>query len=123
MSRPPKTAHLNMPPHVYVTVWEDLHNSAQKYMQRKKAGLLFWLYCCCSRRRRVLETLCVIVKEKLLCLGSKRGHNYKSVVKLYLQHCSRTLQPKYCVCSAICAGLCPEPGRVSYNASVLKDFL
>ncbi len=64
-----------MPPHVYVTVWEDLHNSAQKYMQRKKAGLLFWLYCCCSRRRRVLETLCVIVKEKLLCLGSKRGIN------------------------------------------------
>ncbi len=30
------------------------------------------------------------MKEKLHCLGSKRGHDKKSVVKLYLQHCSRT---------------------------------
>ncbi len=39
--RPPKTAHSNTPPHVYVTVWEDLHNTTQMYMQRKKAELLF----------------------------------------------------------------------------------
>ncbi len=39
--RPPKTAHLNTPPHVYVTVWEDLQNTAQMYMQRKRAELLF----------------------------------------------------------------------------------
>ncbi len=52
--RPPKTAHSNTPPHVYVTVWEDLHNTAQMYTQdlhntaqmytqRKKAELLFSL--------------------------------------------------------------------------------
>ncbi len=34
---PPKTAHLNTPPHVYVTVWDDLHNTAQIYPQWKKA--------------------------------------------------------------------------------------
>ncbi len=28
---PPKTARLNTPPHVYVTVWEYLHNTAQTY--------------------------------------------------------------------------------------------
>ncbi len=28
-----------MPPHVYVTVWEDLQNTAQMFMQRKKAEL------------------------------------------------------------------------------------
>ncbi len=33
--RPPKTPHLNTPPHVYVIVWEDLHNTAQMYTQRK----------------------------------------------------------------------------------------
>ncbi len=66
------------------------------------------------------DAVCHCERETTLFGIQKR---YKSVVKLYLQHCSRTLQPKYCVCSAICAGLCPEPGRVSYNASVLKDFL
>ncbi len=35
--RPPKTALLSMPPHVYVTVWVDLPNTSQVYMQRKKA--------------------------------------------------------------------------------------
>ncbi len=39
------------------------------------------------------------------------------MVKLYLQHCSRTVQPKYSsVCSAFYGGLFPEPGRVAYNA-------
>ncbi len=32
-----------MPPHVYVMMWEDLHNTAQMYMQRKKVELLFSL--------------------------------------------------------------------------------
>ncbi len=32
-----------MTPHVYVTVWEDLKNTAQMYTQRKKAELLFSL--------------------------------------------------------------------------------
>ncbi len=40
---PPKTAHLNMPPHVYVTMWKYLQNTAQTYMQWKKAELLFSL--------------------------------------------------------------------------------
>ncbi len=31
------------PPHVYVTVWEILHNTVQMYMQWKKAELLFFL--------------------------------------------------------------------------------
>ncbi len=30
-------------PHVYVMVWEDLHNTAQMYTQRKKVELLFSL--------------------------------------------------------------------------------
>uniref|UniRef100_A0A9J8AME6 Chromodomain helicase DNA binding protein 3 n=1 Tax=Cyprinus carpio carpio TaxID=630221 RepID=A0A9J8AME6_CYPCA len=34
---PPKTPHSNMPPHVYVTMWEDLHNAAQMFTQRKRA--------------------------------------------------------------------------------------
>ncbi len=54
------------PPHVYITMWEDLHNSAQAYTQRRRS-----YYSGCSV---VLETLCVVVKDKLLCLGSKRGH-------------------------------------------------
>uniref|UniRef100_A0A8C1ALB2 Mesoderm induction early response 1, family member 2 n=1 Tax=Cyprinus carpio carpio TaxID=630221 RepID=A0A8C1ALB2_CYPCA len=36
--RPPKTPCLNTPPHVYITVWEDLHNAAQMFMQKKKAS-------------------------------------------------------------------------------------
>ncbi len=43
LPRLPETAHLNTPPHVYVTVWEDLQNTAQMYTQRKKAELLFSL--------------------------------------------------------------------------------
>ncbi len=40
------------------------------------------------------------------------------MVKLYLQHCSRTVQPKYSdVCSAFYGGLFPDPGREDYNAS------
>uniref|UniRef100_A0A672L463 Lymphocyte antigen 75-like n=1 Tax=Sinocyclocheilus grahami TaxID=75366 RepID=A0A672L463_SINGR len=35
--RLPKTARSNTPPHVYVTMWEDLHNAAQMFTQRKKA--------------------------------------------------------------------------------------
>ncbi len=31
LPRPPKTAHSNTPPHVYVMVWEVLHNTAQTY--------------------------------------------------------------------------------------------
>ncbi len=39
-------------------------------------------------------------------------HNQKSVVKLYLQHCSRTVQRKYLsVFSVFYGGLCPDPGR------------
>uniref|UniRef100_A0A8C1LAC9 non-specific serine/threonine protein kinase n=1 Tax=Cyprinus carpio TaxID=7962 RepID=A0A8C1LAC9_CYPCA len=34
---PPKTARCNTPPHIYVTVWENLHNAAQMFTQRKKA--------------------------------------------------------------------------------------
>ncbi len=39
----PKTPHLNTPPHIYVTVLEDLHKTAQMFTQRKKALLLFLL--------------------------------------------------------------------------------
>ncbi len=28
--------HLNMPPQIYITVLEDLHNTAQMFIQRKK---------------------------------------------------------------------------------------
>ncbi len=35
--RPPKTAHLNTPPHVYVTMWGDFQNTVQMYTQRKGA--------------------------------------------------------------------------------------
>ncbi len=37
LSRPPKTAHSNTPPCVYVKMWKYLHNAAQMFMQRKKA--------------------------------------------------------------------------------------
>ncbi len=30
---PPKTAHLNTPPHVYIPVWEGLQNTVQIYKQ------------------------------------------------------------------------------------------
>ncbi len=43
LPRPPKTAHSNTHPHVYVTVWEDLQNTAQMFTQRKKVELLFSL--------------------------------------------------------------------------------
>ncbi len=59
-----------MPPHVYITVWEDLQNIAQMYMQRKKAELLFSLQYCCCRRRHVLEMLCF--EGKVLFLGFQK---------------------------------------------------
>ncbi len=34
---PPKTPHLNTPPRVYVTVWDDLHNTARMFRQRKRS--------------------------------------------------------------------------------------
>ncbi len=92
-------------------------DTTQMSTQRKKAELLFLLYYCCCRRRHVVETPCFVVKY--LVWASKRGHNYKSVVKLYLQHCSGTVQPKYySVCSAFYGGLFPEP--VSSLPSVHK---
>ncbi len=33
---PPKMAHSNTPPHVYVTMWKYLQNAAQMFTQRKK---------------------------------------------------------------------------------------
>ncbi len=60
-------------------------------------------------------------KRKYFVWTSNRGHNYKSLVKLYLQHCSRTVQPKYySVCSTFYGRLFPEPGRVAYNAGLHK---
>ncbi len=48
-------------------------------------------------------------------------HLYKSVVKLYLQHCSRTVQRKYLtVCNTFYEGLFPEPGRVAYNVNTMN---
>uniref|UniRef100_A0A671LF09 Class E basic helix-loop-helix protein 22 n=1 Tax=Sinocyclocheilus anshuiensis TaxID=1608454 RepID=A0A671LF09_9TELE len=35
--RLPKTARSYTPPHVYVKMWEDLHNATQMFTQRKKA--------------------------------------------------------------------------------------
>ncbi len=37
LPRPPKTAHSNMPPHVYVTMCKYLCNAAKMFTQRKKA--------------------------------------------------------------------------------------
>ncbi len=34
--RLPKTPHLNTPPHIYSTVLDNLHNTAQMFTQRKK---------------------------------------------------------------------------------------
>ncbi len=39
-------------------------------------------------------------ERETLCLASKRGLNWKSVDKLYLQHCSRTVQPYIGECAA-----------------------
>ncbi len=39
--RPPKTAHLNTPPHVYVTVWEDLQNNRPNVYAKKEGGTIF----------------------------------------------------------------------------------
>ncbi len=42
------------------------------------------------------------------------------MVKLYLQHCSRTVQRKYLsVCSAFYGGLFPEP-RVACNVNIMN---
>ncbi len=35
---PPKTAHSNTPPRVYVTMWKYLRNVTQMFSQRKKAS-------------------------------------------------------------------------------------
>ncbi len=40
---PTKNASFKHAPLVYVTVWEDLHNTAQMFTQRKKAELFFSL--------------------------------------------------------------------------------
>ncbi len=52
LPHPPKTAHLNTPPHVYITVWEDLQNTAQMYTKK--------VYTC------------FVVKAKVLCLGFQK---------------------------------------------------
>uniref|UniRef100_A0A8C2ESU7 Signal-induced proliferation-associated 1 like 3 n=1 Tax=Cyprinus carpio TaxID=7962 RepID=A0A8C2ESU7_CYPCA len=36
-THPPKMARSNTPPHVCVTMWEDLHNATQMFTQRKKS--------------------------------------------------------------------------------------
>ncbi len=36
-SRLLKMPHLNTPPHIYITVLENLHNTAQMFTQRTKA--------------------------------------------------------------------------------------
>jgi len=64
-----------MPPHVYVTVWEDLHNTIQMFTQKKKKEgitlilavvLLLPLLSCRG------DTVCFGVKAKLLCLAFQK---------------------------------------------------
>ncbi len=58
--------------------------------------------------------LCFVVKAKVLCLGFQKRTQLETVFKLYLQHCSRTVQCKYSsVRSVFYRGLFPEPGRVA----------
>ncbi len=45
-------------------------------------------------------------------MASKRRHNYKSVVKLYLQYCCRTVQPKYSDVFSTYEKLIPESDGV-----------
>ncbi len=63
-------AHLNMHPYVYVTVWEDLHNTAQTFMQR---GRYFY-----SRLVLLLPPAPCVGDAVFRCESkstSKRGHN------------------------------------------------
>ncbi len=89
----------------------------------KERGLDFYSHCSIVAAARAMSwRRCVSLwKRKYFFWASKRGHK-KSVVKLCLQHCSRTVQPKYLsVCSAFYGGLFPDHGRVAYNAGLLKD--
>ncbi len=57
------------------------------------------------------DAVCRCERETTL-FGMQKRTRLEISVKLYLQHCSRTVQHKYwSVCSAFNRGLCPEPGR------------
>ncbi len=58
-----------MLPNVYVTVWEDFHNTAQMYSM--KEGGTFIVAAAGAMSWRV-ETPCFIVKAKVLCLGFQK---------------------------------------------------
>ncbi len=71
--------------------------------------------------RRVLQTLCFVVKEKLLCLGSKRGQTRNQWLSKIYSTVPEHFNTNIRVCAAQFTQDCPEAGRVAYNASVLKD--
>ncbi len=71
--------------------------------------------------RRVLQTLCFVVKEKRLCLGSKRGQTRNQWLSKIYSTVPEHFNTNIRVCAAQFTQVCPEAGRVAYNASVLKD--
>ncbi len=63
----------------------------------------------------MLWRLCLFLCESKSTLFDlpKSEYNKETVVKIYLQHCSRTVQPKcLSVCSSFYRGQFPEPERV-----------
>uniref|UniRef100_A0A8C2GEF2 Zgc:113263 n=1 Tax=Cyprinus carpio TaxID=7962 RepID=A0A8C2GEF2_CYPCA len=53
--RPPKTARLNTPPHVYVTVCEDLHNTTQMFTLSTKYNFSLCFFLCSSPEAERVE--------------------------------------------------------------------
>ncbi len=62
-----------MPPHVYITVWEDLQNTAQTYTQKKEGGaIIFAVVLLLPPAPRPGDAVCFAVKAKLLCLDFQK---------------------------------------------------
>ncbi len=100
-----------MPPHVYVTVWEDLHNTTQTYTQWKKA---YYSRCSIILATAMSRRHCVFRCESESTLFGLP--NEYTTRNQWLRYIYNTVPEQYninilSVCSAFYGGRSPEPGR------------
>ncbi len=102
-------------------MWGDLKTPPK--CVRKEIRCNFYSRCSIVAATGVMSwRRCVSLwKQKYFVWDPKEDTTRNQWFKLCLQHCSRTVQPKYwSVCSAFYGGLFPEAGRVAYNAVCSK---
>ncbi len=86
-----KTPYLNTPPHVYVTVWEDLQNTAQMCIKERGRTFILAVVLLVPPAPCPGDAVFRCERETTLCF--QKTTQLEISVKLYLQHCNRTVQP------------------------------